>query len=537
MATTPEPGSKAKGKQPVQDLDDLLRCAICFDYYNIAVIIPQCSHNYCSLCIRKFLSYKTQCPTCCVAVAEPDLRNNRILDDLVKTFISARQHLSKVVLDSPPMSPQSNPSTSKIAKMQGCTGKQVKQENIIMNRFLVKGNCSTPRTHSNTLQDETFLSQDSSYTSANTSNIDLAGEAGSVMTETFGTFSPSTSALAAPSSASKVRVDCPVCGVSIPEQYINKHLDSCLTREEKKDSLRSSVNRRKSMAKVVYNLLSERDLKKKLKEVGLSTHGSKQQMIRRHQEFVQMYNAQCDSLNPSSASEIVCEIEKNEKIRSLLEANQEESGMTFKKEQTEEEIDEIHKQYRTKHKNEFQQLVDQVKGRWKRLSKTKVKMEPEDGPSSAAAQNKLSKCSVTDCVGLGRRSTGKKPGGPQIRSLHQGAPAILFSLPQRTAENDQQQEQVAFNTALTQEHNHLQEQDKPPVPTENLIAFNDSDPGSPQSAVSSSSDILRDIDEAVTSEDSSSSLDTSGPQKRKRKLSRPKTTSGEEKPRTKRHRK
>ncbi|KAE8612101.1 hypothetical protein XENTR_v10012723 [Xenopus tropicalis] len=487
MATTPEPGSKAKGKQPVQDLDDLLRCAICFDYYNIAVIIPQCSHNYCSLCIRKFLSYKTQCPTCCVAVAEPDLRNNRILDDLVKTFISARQHLSKVVLDSPPMSPQSNPSTSKIAKMQGCTGKQVKQENIIMNRFLVKGNCSTPRTHSNTLQDETFLSQDSSYTSANTSNIDLAGEAGSVMTETFGTFSPSTSALAAPSSASKVRVDCPVCGVSIPEQYINKHLDSCLTREEKKDSLRSSVNRRKSMAKVVYNLLSERDLKKKLKEVGLSTHGSKQQMIRRHQEFVQMYNAQCDSLNPSSASEIVCEIEKNEKIRSLLEANQEESGMTFKKEQTEEEIDEIHKQYRTKHKNEFQQLVDQVKGRWKRLSKTKVKMEPEDGPSSA--------------------------------------------------ENDQQQEQVAFNTALTQEHNHLQEQDKPPVPTENLIAFNDSDPGSPQSAVSSSSDILRDIDEAVTSEDSSSSLDTSGPQKRKRKLSRPKTTSGEEKPRTKRHRK
>ncbi|XP_041446742.1 E3 ubiquitin-protein ligase RAD18 isoform X2 [Xenopus laevis] len=492
MATTPEPVSKAKGKQPVEDLDDLLRCAICFDYFNIAVIIPQCSHNYCSLCIRKFLSYKTQCPTCCVAVAEPDLRNNRILDDLVKTFISAREHLSKIVLDSPPMSPQSNPSTSKltIAKMQGCGGKQVKQENILMDRFLVKGNSSTTRTNANTLQDETFLSQDSSYTSANISNIELAGQADSLLMDGLGTVSPSTSSPAAPSSASKVKVDCPVCGVSIPEQYINKHLDSCLNREEKKDSLRSSVGRRKSMAKIVYNLLSERDLRKKLKEIGLSTRGSKQQMIRRHQEFVHMYNAQCDSLDPKSALEIVREIESNEKTRSLLEANQEEIGMTFKKEQTEEQIDEIHQQYRAKHKNEFQQLVDQVKGRWKRLNK-KVKSEPEDGQSSA--------------------------------------------------ENDQQQEHVALNSAHSQEHNRLQEQDNPLVQTDNLIVYNNSEftefPGSPQSAVSSSSDILRDIDEAVTSEDSSSSLDASGPQKRKRKLSRPKTSSGEIKPRSKRHRK
>jgi len=54
------------------------------------------------------------------------------------------------------------------------------------------------------------------------------------------------------------------------------------------------------MSKVVYNLLSDRDLKKKLKEHGLSTHGTRQQLIKRHQEFVHMYNAQCDSLNPKS---------------------------------------------------------------------------------------------------------------------------------------------------------------------------------------------------------------------------------------------
>lgn len=65
-------------------------------------------------------------------------------------------------------------------------------------------------------------------------------------------------------------------------------------------SLGSSAHKRKLMSKVVYNLLSDRDLRKKLKEHGLSTSGTRQQLIKRHQEFVHMYNAQCDSLNPKS---------------------------------------------------------------------------------------------------------------------------------------------------------------------------------------------------------------------------------------------
>lgn len=58
------------------------------------------------------------------------------------------------------------------------------------------------------------------------------------------------------------------------------------------------------MPKTVYNLLSDRDLKKKMKQHGLSIQGSKQQLIKRHQEFVHMYNAQCDALNPKSGKVI-----------------------------------------------------------------------------------------------------------------------------------------------------------------------------------------------------------------------------------------
>lgn len=62
----------------------------------------------------------------------------------------------------------------------------------------------------------------------------------------------------------------------------------------------SSGQKRKLLPKLVYSLLSDRDLRKRLKEHGLSTQGTKQQLIKRHQEFVHMYNSECDSLNPKS---------------------------------------------------------------------------------------------------------------------------------------------------------------------------------------------------------------------------------------------
>ncbi|KAG7219252.1 hypothetical protein INR49_019200 [Caranx melampygus] len=73
----------------LKGVDTLLRCPICFDFLNITMMTA-CSHNFCSLCIRKFLCYKLQCPVCNTPAAEQDLRNNRLLDDLVVNFQAAR---------------------------------------------------------------------------------------------------------------------------------------------------------------------------------------------------------------------------------------------------------------------------------------------------------------------------------------------------------------------------------------------------------------------------------------------------------------
>lgn len=378
------------GLAMMKTIDDLLRCGICFEYFNIAVIIPQCSHNYCSLCIRKFLSYKTQCPTCCVAVTEPDLRNNRLLDELVKSMSFARARLLQSALESPPVSPVSSTSKKVVVKAQNVEATQhpVKQGSRLMDKFLIRetGDCVSELLGKE--NERKFSPQKEISASADIKETSLLGKTGLGLSDANGPVTPSTSTLKL-----DTKVSCPVCGVSIPENHINKHLDSCLSREEKKESLRSSAHKRKPLPKTVYNLLSDRDLKKKLKQHGLSIQGNKQQLIKRHQEFVHMYNAQCDALHPKSAAEIVQEIENMEKTRMRLEASKlNENVMVFTKNQTEKEIEEIHSKYRKKHQNEFQLLVDQAKKGYKktgRMSKAAVmrKDEPaETLPSECMAQ-------------------------------------------------------------------------------------------------------------------------------------------------------
>uniref|UniRef100_A0A4W2IL53 RING-type E3 ubiquitin transferase n=1 Tax=Bos indicus x Bos taurus TaxID=30522 RepID=A0A4W2IL53_BOBOX len=124
----------------MKKVDDLLRCGICFEYFNIAMMIPQCSHNYCSLCIRKFLSYKTQCPTCCVTVTEPDLKNNRVLDELVKNLNFARNHLLQFALESPPISAASSSSKNLATKADTAVAfrHSLKQGSKLMENFLIR---------------------------------------------------------------------------------------------------------------------------------------------------------------------------------------------------------------------------------------------------------------------------------------------------------------------------------------------------------------------------------------------------------------
>ncbi|KAJ8370498.1 hypothetical protein SKAU_G00105260 [Synaphobranchus kaupii] len=355
----------------LKNVDNLLRCPICFDYLDTSMMAQQCSHTFCSLCIRKFLSYKSQCPVCNLATTELDLRNNRILDDIVKSFRATRPLLSQINSESPPISPKT-PSSSAPKWVA------LRREGTLISHFLQKepscshkepGPSPAHKVAGRTAADEPHAT-DGNAELPPTPGAPAAGSA---------TLRPDPSPLPASGEGSSVvKVECPVCSVGISQQFINKHLDACLRRDEKKESLRSSLGKRKPLAKVVYTLLSQQDLKRRLKDFHLSTQGSRDQLVRRHQDFVHMYNAQCDSLDPKSAQDIAREIAKNERARTQAQP-QSKCMPLFSKSQTNEEIEETHSNYRKQHSDEFSRLIAQVKSRWKTSKRAQIAQEDGEG--------------------------------------------------------------------------------------------------------------------------------------------------------------
>ncbi|XP_026205202.1 E3 ubiquitin-protein ligase RAD18 isoform X2 [Anabas testudineus] len=385
----------------LKNVDALLRCPICFDFLNISMM-TKCSHNFCSLCIRKFLSYKLQCPVCNTQATEQDLRNNRVLDELVVSFQTARQQLSKVHFDSPPISPKTPASTIKCKtprdKGQKC--------NSVLSHFFQKKSKTSPTIE--TQQDgsvpqcfrrgkvQTACTRNVNHKDLHSATAQLpvtvkeepvdmeeTSNQGLMLIKQEATVSlcVNTGADMASSSSQStdikpvIKVECPVCSVSVSQQFINKHLDTCLTSGEKKESLRSSPGSgRRPMAKLVYNLLSMQELKRRLKENHLSMQGSRDQLIKRHQDFVHIYNAQCDSLNPKSVEDIAREVEANEKLRNQLQGKA-KPVMVFSKNQSEKEIDEMHSKYRKQHSSDFSRLIAQVRGRLETSRQTRIKQE------------------------------------------------------------------------------------------------------------------------------------------------------------------
>ena len=63
------------------------------------------------------------------------------------------------------------------------------------------------------------------------------------------------------------------------------------------------------LPKLTYSLLKDNALKKKFGELGIPSWGSRSLMIRRHTEWVNLWNANCDSSRPRSKRELLQELD------------------------------------------------------------------------------------------------------------------------------------------------------------------------------------------------------------------------------------
>ncbi|XP_072308326.1 E3 ubiquitin-protein ligase RAD18 [Eucyclogobius newberryi] len=393
---------------PLKDIETMLQCPICFDFLNITMM-TKCSHNFCSLCIRKFLSYKLLCPVCNMETIEQDLRNNRLLDNLVSSFQTARQQLSKTTFESPPKTP-SPPAVSVRCKTFG--EKTLKSSSTVLREFFQKKpKASIPE---ESMQDGPVLQlfkEEPMHVELPCVQVPFSVKQGEIhLPAVYKGDEPAQSSSLPEDDKPLIKVDCPVCTVSVAQNFINKHLDMCLSSGEKKESLRSSLGKsRHPMAKLVYNLLSLQELKRRLKDCHLSMQGPREQLIKRHQEFVHIYNAQCDSLDPKSAEVIAKEVEANEKMRAKLKEKA-KPVMVFSKDLSEKNIDDMHLKYRKQHSGDFTRLIAQVQGRRQTMRSAGVSTGGEDGHTPTTDSK------TTIVISSGDSASDKEPCSGDILS-------------------------------------------------------------------------------------------------------------------------
>ncbi|CAD6203109.1 GSCOCG00009737001-RA-CDS [Cotesia congregata] len=279
----------------LKTIEKLLKCEICYDYMDTPVITP-CSHNYCSLCIRKYLHYKTRCPLCFQELFENQLNPNRILEEILINFAKVRNKLHCLVkLNNNSIESGINQSETYLSQNsnQGTSNCVTIEATDPVNKGVDEKNEKNDGQSNNC---ETFIDSNKLV-----KNNNLENNANSLEVKNEDKFK-----------------SCPVCQVNISEKNIDKHIDIC-TKREASIICTTSAKKRPQLPKLVLNLMKDSELKKKLKEVGLPIKGVRKVLEARYQRYCTIYNAECDKKNPRSAAELLKQCNNLEKLEKSIE--------------------------------------------------------------------------------------------------------------------------------------------------------------------------------------------------------------------------
>ena len=170
----------------------LATCPVCYSSIRDGVSTISCGHHFCSICVRDYLTYKQQCPSCLRELHESGLWTNKPLQIVVEQLISLVPKLEQLL--------KREQVEAVRAVFKPVTPKSSKQSD------------PKPSTSKMSPQSPRIVSQNSETTEAATARV--------------------TDAKCEESSAeSTSSVPCPVCQVRVPQRSINVHLDECLQEQ------------------------------------------------------------------------------------------------------------------------------------------------------------------------------------------------------------------------------------------------------------------------------------------------------------------
>jgi len=272
-------------------LETALHCQICKEFYETPMI-TSCSHTFCSKCIRTSLSADGRCPTCRALDQASKLRNNWALEEAVNSFVRAR--------------PEALSAARQKKDVVGHTKRPGKRKRTIV-------------------ESQDMETQESEGRTTRSKSRKVTGSQASQQEPVEITDSEDDGNFQAEICVDGL-VNCPLgCGKRMKIELVDPHLDRC--EDERKQASRSksqtpinglggptqssrnSVKPHDRLAELNYSLLRDQGMRKKLEELGIPASGSKQLMVRRHIEWVNLWNANCDSHNPRTKRELLRDLD------------------------------------------------------------------------------------------------------------------------------------------------------------------------------------------------------------------------------------
>ncbi|KAG7798080.1 hypothetical protein KL929_002045 [Ogataea haglerorum] len=281
-------------------LDSLLRCHICKDFLK-APVLTSCDHIFCSVCIRRSLESDKKCPLCHEETYESKLRKVLLLDEISSWFTRNRPEL----LDK--HRPTANNTPEPVAAPEA-----EKPAAVLRYESRKKRAAEDPL------------------------------------------------------------VECPVCSTFMSaDELQTSHIDSCLAnkrarpspsrpvissffKKERTPQMQPEFVKKKPKITNLDPTISTNKLKEKLNSWNLPTGGTRHQLETRMKEFISMYNANLDSVNPVDDRVLINRLMKWEGTYSLSNTagDAEEDGA----------------QWRRKYKAEYDELIKQARANMNRMN-------------------------------------------------------------------------------------------------------------------------------------------------------------------------
>ncbi|TID25680.1 DNA repair protein rad18 [Venturia nashicola] len=291
-------------------IDSALRCQVCKEFYNTPMI-TSCSHTFCSLCIRRCLSTDGKCPACRQTDQPSKLRVNGTVQELVEAFTAARSQGLELALKA------TSPSLELALKAEQEVEDEVEGQPRRKRRKVGRQEIDAPPARQTRQTRSSGRRTNAIATSQNTMVLDSEDDH-------VEEYPPEPE----PKELDDGLVACPMCETRMKEASVYAHLDRCdgkvapKSRRPKTPPLKPPskaivipASPAKHLPHLNYSLLKDNPLKKKLQELGIPAWGTRQLLIRRHTQWVDIFNANSDSPRPRPNRELLKDLDTWERTQ------------------------------------------------------------------------------------------------------------------------------------------------------------------------------------------------------------------------------